>query len=241
MEGNTLADEHAKLGVEAHGITAQQCLEIRALTKIAYHAAKWAASQYVIMSQEERKDSDMLQPKQKLPQAKRKPQPPPPKTGRALAGANTQQAAGKHSIRACTVSDDTTLLFCGTCGAFKWKRTSKLGAACPQHLLGPGAKQRLNMIKAGRFPNSSLHMTIGPHRTPTVEELSTIRVTQRALDPAIDSSWMEQWNRLAQPSGTALFRADILDAYGQTEESIKAHTARIAAEDARCTPTPAPA
>ena len=169
------------------------------------------------MAQEEHKDSDLLQPKRKL-QAKRKPQPPPPKTGRALAGANTQQAAGKHSIRACTVSDDTTLLFCSTCGAFKWKRTSKLGASCPQHLLGPGAKQRLNMIKAGRFPNSSLHMTIGPHRTPSMEELSTIRVAQLALDPASN-------------------RADILEAYGQTEESIKAHIARIAAEDARRTPT----
>ena len=84
-------------------------------------------------------------------------------------------------------------------------------------------------------------MTIGPHRTPSVEELSTIRVTQRALDPAIDSSWREQWNRLAQPCGTAPFRADILDAYGQTEESIKAHTVRLAAEDARRSPTPAPA
>ena len=187
----------------------------------------------VIMTQEEHKDSDMLQPKQHLHPGKRKPQSPPPKASRALAGVNTQQAAVKHNIRACTVSDDTTLLFCSTCGAFKWKRTSKLGSSCPQHLLGPGAKQRLNMIRAGRFPNSSLHMTIGPHRTPTMEELSTIRVAQLALDPTINSNWMEQWSRLAQPSGAALFRADILEAYGQTEESIREHTVRISTEDAR--------
>ena len=70
-----------------------------------------------------------------------------------------------------------------------------------------------------------------------MEELSTIRVAQLALDPAINSNWMEQWSRLAQPSGAALFRADILEAYGQTEESIREHTVRIAAEDARRTPT----
>ena len=241
MDGNTLADQYAKLGVEAHGITAQQCLEIRALTKIAYHAAKWAASQYVIMSKEERKDSDMLQPKQKLPQAKSKAQPRPPRSGSTPACSNTQQATGKHSIRACTVSDNATLLFCGTCGAFKWKRTSKLGAPCPLHIAGPGARQRLNMIKRGRFPNSSLHMSIGPHTAPTAEELSTIRVTQRALDSAIHSSWSEKWNRLAQPSGATLTRADILEAYGQNEESIKAHTAVLAANDARRNPPPAPA
>ena len=183
----------------------------------------------------------MFQPKQKLPQAKRKPQPRPPKAGSTPSGSNTQQATGKHSIRACTVSDNATLLFCGTCGAFKWKRTSKLGAPCPLHLAGPGAKQRLNMIKRGRFPNSSLHMFICPHRAPTVEELSTIRVTQRALDSATHSSWSEKWNLLAQPSGATLSRADILEAYGQNEESIKAHTAVLAANDARRNPPPAPA
>ena len=109
------------------------------------------------------------------------------------------------------------------------------------HIAGPGARQRLNMIKRGRFPNSSLYMSIGPHRAPTAIELSTIRVTQRALDPAIHSSWSEKWNRLAQPSGATLTRADILEAYGQNEESIKAHTAVLAANDARRNPPPAPA
>ena len=238
MKGNTLADEYAKLGVEAHGITAQHCLEIRALSKIAYHAAKWAAFQYVIMSKEEHKDSDMLQPKQQLAPGKRKRQPPQPNASRAPACDNsTQQGVGKHNVRACTVSDETTLLFCSTCGAFKWKRTSKLGASCPQHLLGSGARQRLNMIKAGRFPNSALHMTIGPHRTPTMEELRTIRATQLAHAPVINSNWKEQWSRLAQPSGSAPTRAEILTAYGQTEESIREHTVRIATADARHTPT----
>ena len=109
------------------------------------------------------------------------------------------------------------------------------------HIAGPGARQRLNMIKRGRFPNSSLHMFIGPHRAPTALELSTIRVKQRAQDPAILGSWIEKWNRLAQPIGATPTRADILEAYGQNEESLKAHTSVLAANDARRNPPPAPA
>ena len=92
------------------------------------------------------------------------------------------------------------------------------------------------MIKRGRFPNSALHMSIGPHRAPTAIELSTIKVTQGAQDAAMHSSWSEKWNRLAQPRGATLTRADLLDAYGQNEESLKAHTAMLAANDARRNP-----
>ena len=92
------------------------------------------------------------------------------------------------------------------------------------------------MIKRGRFPNSALYMSIGPHRAPTAIELSTIRVTQGAQDAAMHSSWSEKWNRLAQPRGATLTRADLLEAYGQNEESLKALTAVLAANDARRIP-----
>ena len=234
MQGNTLADEYAKSGVEAHGITTQHCLEVRALAKIAYHAAKWAAVQYVIMSKEQHQDSDMLQPKQQRAPVKRKLQMPQRNTSRAPAGeTSTQHGVGSHNVRASTASDGTTLLFCITCGAYKWKRTSKLGTPCPKHLRGAGARQRLNMIYARRFPNSTSHMSIGPHRIPTIEELRTIRTTQLAQAPVINSNWREQWSRLARFSGSTPTRSEILTAYGQTEETIKEHTVRIAIADAR--------
>ena len=183
----------------------------------------------------------MLQPKQKLLQAKCKAQPRPPRPGTTPVGPMAQQAAGKHSIRACTVSDNATLLFCSKCGAFKWKRTSKLGSPCLLRKGGPGARQRLSMIKRGLFPNSSLHMSIGPPRPPTALEISSIRVKQKALDPAQPSSWIDKWNRLAQPIEVAPTRADILAAYGHNEETFKARTAILAANDARRNPPQTPA
>ena len=241
MDGNTLADKYVKLGVEAHGITPQHSLEMRVLTKIAYQAAKWAATQYVIMSNAELKDSDMLQPKQKIPQAKSKAQPRRPRPGTTHVGPMAQKAAGKHSIRACTVSDNSTLLFCTKCGVFKCKRTSKLGSPCLLRKAGPGARQRLSMINRGLFPNSALHMTIGPPRSPTALEISSIRVKQKALDPAQPGSWIAQWKRLAQPMEVEPTRADILAAYGHNEETLKARTAILAANDARRNPPQAPA
>ena len=148
MDGNAIANKYAKLGVEEHGITPQHLLEMRVLTKIAYQAAKWAATQYVIMSNSELKDSDRLQPKQKLLQAKRT-QLRPPRLCTIAEGPLAQNTAGQHSIRACTVSDNSTLLFCTICGVFKCKRTSKLGSPCQRRIAGLGARQRLSMINRG--------------------------------------------------------------------------------------------
>ena len=178
----------------------------------------------------------MLQPKQQRAPGKRKLQTPQPNTSRAPAvDTSTQQGVGRHNVRACTASDGTTLLFCTTCGAYKWKRTSKLGTPCPKHMRGAGARQRLNIIYARRFPNSTLHMSVGPHRIPTIEELRIIRTTQLAQAPVINSNWNEQWSRLAQSSGSTPTRSEILTAYGQTEETIREHTVRIAIADARRT------
>ena len=66
-----------------------------------------------------------------------------------------------------------------------------------------------------------------------MEELSTIRSTQMAQAPALNSNWREQWSRLAKFSGSTPTRSEILSAYGQTEETIKEHTARMATADAR--------
>ena len=234
MQGNALADEYAKAGVEAHGITTQHCLEVRALAKIAYHAAKWAAVQYATMSKEQHTDSDMLQPKQRLRPAKRRLQLPKRNTSRAPIGvASTQHGVGNHHVRAATASDCTTVLFCIACGSYKWKRTGKLGTSCPKHPRGPGAKQRLNMLHALRFPSSTSHMRIGTHRNPTLEELSTIRATPQSQPTATGSSWREQWNCLARLSVAAPTRSEILTAYGQTEEFLKEHTANLALADAK--------
>ena len=59
-----------------HGLTVHNSFEIRALAKIAFQAARWAAIQYTAMAQEQHKDSEMLQPKQKINPAKRKVQQP---------------------------------------------------------------------------------------------------------------------------------------------------------------------
>ena len=234
MRGNSLADEYAKAGVEMHGLTAQHCLEVRALAKIAYHAAKWAAVQYTSMSKEQHKDSDMLQPKQKLRPAKRKMQQPKRSASSAFPDAGRfQHTFGKHHVKASTVSDGTLVLFCITCGAYKWKRTGKLGSVCPRHPRGPGAKQRLNMLNALRFPRSTSHMSIGSHRAPTMQELGTIRFTPQPQPNTTAPSWREQWNLLGKLECTALTRSEILTAYGQTEASLKELTGTIAAADAK--------
>ena len=84
-------------------------------------------------------------------------------------------------------------------------------------------------------------MFISPHSAPTALELSFIRVKQQAMELAIPSSWIDKWNRLAQPIVIAHTRTDILAAYGQNEESLKAHTAILAANDARRNPLQTPA
>ena len=104
---------------------------------------------------------------------------------------------------------------------------------CPKHPRGPGAKQRLNMLHALRFPSSTSHMRIGTHRNPTLEELSTIRATPQTQPTATGSSWREQWNCLARLSVAAPTRSEILTAYGQTEEFLKEHTANLALADAK--------
>ena len=241
MDGNALADKYAKLGVEEHGITPQHLLEMRVFTKIAYQAAKWAATQYVIMSNSELKDSDRLQPKQKLPQAKRKTQLRPPRLCTIAEGPLAQNTAGQHSIRACTVSDNSTLVFCTICGAFKCKRTSKLGSPCQRRIAGLGARQRLRMINRGLYPNSSLHMIIGLPRAPTALEISSIRINQTAWNTAQPRSRINKWKRLSQPIEVAPSRASILEAYGHNEETFKARTAILAANDARRNPPQDPA
>ena len=233
MQGNELADEHAKLGVELHGINAQQYLEIRALSKIAYHAAKWAAIQYVSMPKEQHQDSDTLQPKQKVLCKRKRPAPQGTPDTAPTDVTSSQQGITNHNVRAATASDGSVLLFCITCGAYKWKRTSKLGALCPKHPRGAGARQRLNMIFAGRFPNSALRMTIGPHRTPTMEELITIRAAHATPRPQSIGNWRDQWDRLKRSRVQTPTRTEIFKAYSQTEESIKHHTAMIAAANAR--------
>ena len=213
---------------------------MRVLTKIAYQAAKWAATQYVIMSNSEPKDSDRLQPKQKLSKAKRA-QLRLPRLRTIAEAPIAQYTAGQHSIRASAVSDNSTLLFCTVCGAFKCKRTSKLGSPCLRRIAGLGARQRLRMISRGLYPNSALHMTIGQPRTPTALEISSIRINQTAWNTAQPRSRINKWKRLSQPTELAPSRASILEAYGFNEESLKARTAKLAARDARRNPPQPPA
>ena len=66
-----------------------------------------------------------------------------------------------------------------------------------------------------------------------MEELRTIRTTPPLQSTVIGTSWREQWNRLAKFNVSALTRSEILTAYGQTEESIKEHTANLAIADAK--------
>ena len=176
----------------------------------------------------------MLQPKQKLrrttsktPQPKRQVHPLCP------VGNKLTNKFNKHRIKAATVSDGTLVLFCCTCGAYKWKRTGKLAAVCPGHMLGAGARQRMNMLNALRFPSSATHMSISPHRVPTAQELLTIRVKALPVCSTPSPVWSEQWHKLAKPSGWGLSRAEILGAYGQTESSITCLTTAIAQNDAR--------
>ena len=232
--GNSHADEYAKAGVVLHGLTKQYCLEIRALAKIAYQAARWATLQYVSMAQEQHKDSEMLQPKQKLRRTIRKtPQPKRQVHTQCPVGNKLTNKLNKHRIKAATVSDGTLVLFCSTCGAYKWKRTGKLAAVCPGHMLGAGARQRMNMLNALRFPSSATYMNISPHRVPTAQELLTIRVKAQPQCSTTTPIWSEQWHKLAKPSGWGLSRADILGAYGQTESSLTCLTTAISQNDAR--------
>ena len=191
-------------------------------------------------SHTEPKDSDRLQPKQKLSKAKRA-QLRLPRLRTIAEAPIAQHTAGQHSIRASAVSDNSTLLFCTVCGAFKCKRTSKLGSPCLRRIAGLGARQRLRMISRGLYPNSALHMTIGQPRTPTALEISSIRINQTAWNTAQPRSRINKWKRLSQPIELAPSRASILEAYGHNEESLKARTAKLAARDARRNPPQVPA
>ena len=152
-----------------------------------------------------------------------------------------QHAAGQHSIRASAVSDNSTLLFCTVCGAFKNKRTSKLGSPCLHRVAGQGAKQRLRMISQGLYPNSARRMAIGQPRTPTELEISSIRINQTAWNTAQPRNRINKWKRLSKPTVLAPSRTNILEAYGLNEESLKARTAMLAARDARRNPSQPPA
>ena len=66
-----------------------------------------------------------------------------------------------------------------------------------------------------------------------MEELRTIRTAPLAQSTVMSTSCCEQWNRLAQFNGSILTRSEILTEYGQTEESIKEHTANLAIADAK--------
>ena len=217
-----------------HGLTMQNCLEIRALAKIEFQAARWAAMQYTIMAQEQHKDSDTLQPKQKINPAKRNVQQP--KQCASTAGpdsARLRHTYYQHHIKAASVSDGTVIFFCSTCGAYKWRGTGKLGSVCPRHPRGPGAKQRINMLNALRFPNSTAHLSISPHRAPTSHELSTIKLKPQLQLSTTAPSWREQWNRLAKFGGAVLSRYEILSSYGQTAASLRELTGTIAEADER--------
>ena len=176
----------------------------------------------------------MLQPKQKprrtiskAPQPKQQAHPPCPVGTRPINKLN------KHRIKAATVSDGTLVLFCYTCGAYKWKRTGKLAAVCPGHLTGAGARQRINMLNSLRFPNSATYLSISPHRVPTAQELLTIRVKAQPQHSTTILNWPEQWHKLAKPKGLGPSRTTILSAYGQTEASLTSLTSSIAQGDAR--------
>ena len=150
-------------------------------------------------------------------------------------------SAGQHSIRASTVSDNSTLLFCTVCGAFKNKRTGMLGSPCLRRATGQGAKQRLRMISQGLYPNSARRIAIGQPRTPTELEISSIKINQTAWNTAQPRSRINKWKRLSKPAELAPSRTNILEAYGLNEESLKARTAGLAARDARRNPPQPPA
>ena len=175
----------------------------------------------------------MLQPKQKprrttnKAQLKQQAQPPCP------VGTRLTNKLNKHRIRAATVSDGTLVLFCSTCGAYRWKRTGKLAVVCPGHLLGAGARQRINMLNSLRFPNSATYMSISPHRIPTAQELLTISVKAQPQHSTTIPNWSEQWHKLAKPKCLGPSRTTILGAYGQTEASLTCLTTSIAQGDAR--------
>ena len=172
MRGNSLADEYAKAGVELHGVTEQHSLEIRALAKIAYQAARWATIQYTTMVQEQHKDSDMLQPKQKPLHPKRKaPQPKQQASTTGPESARHKYKYNSHRIKAATVSDGTLVLFCSTCGAYKWKRTGKLGSVCPGHPTG-GRGQATHQY-AQRIALSEQCSTLEHQSTPSSNRTGT--------------------------------------------------------------------
>ena len=176
----------------------------------------------------------MLQPKQKPGRPTRKA--PQLKQQASTSGPLATRHMYKHNshrIKAATVSNGTLVLFCSTCGAYKWKRTGKLGAVCPGHPTGAGAKQRINMLNSLRFPNSATHLSISPHRAPTSQELLTIRVKAQPQHSTTVFGWRDQWHKLTKPMGLAVSRTTILSAYGQTEASLCGLTSSIAQGDAR--------
>ena len=112
------------------------------------------------------------------------------------------------------------------------EKDGQIRSVCPRHPRGTGAKQRINMLNAMRFPNSAAHLSISPHRAPTSQELSTIKLKPQLQLSTTAPSWREQWNKLAKLGGAALSRTDILSAYGQTEASLGELTSAIAEADA---------
>ena len=66
-----------------------------------------------------------------------------------------------------------------------------------------------------------------------MEELGTIRTAPLPQAAVIGGSCREQWNRLAGYNASTPTRAELLAAYGQTEESLKEHTVNLAAADAK--------
>ena len=108
-------------------------------------------------------------------------------------------------------------------------------------MAGLGARQRLRMISQGLYPNSARRIAIGQPRTPTEPEISSIKSNQTAWNTAQPRSRINKWKRLAKAAELTPSRANILEAYGLNEESLKARTAGLAAMDARRKPQQLPA
>ena len=97
------------------------------------------------------------------------------------------------------------------------------------------------MISHGLYPNSARRIAIGQPRTPTALEISSIKINQTAWNTAQPRSRINKWKLLAKAAELTSSRANILEAYGFNEESLKARTAELAAMDARRNPPLVPA
>ena len=188
-------------------------------------------------------DAEALSPRKRKAEQSAHESPPTRRRQAAVHGAPAPALSALplrtnprgHALRVAQVSFGGLLLFCARCGGYARSRARSLLGQCSGTPTTSGAKAQLKRLAHGKLPFALGAGAMGPAFPPPPEVLSSLlgahaRPAQFPREPGPGHTRTSFWAPSALVRSQAPDRAQLLFAYGLTEEDLSHLAARAASQ-----------